>query len=131
VRWKLALVAALLGALTACDDHIIGPEPPVTAYCNRQPKLTYDNFGREYMKKWCTGCHSVYKRDNQRAGAPAHVNLNTWADVLEWAPRIQARSVDTTSMPPAAGISQEETNQLGEWLRCDVFPARNAEGIGS
>ena len=131
MRWKLASVAVVLGILTACDDSIIGPEPPITAYCNRQPKLTYENFGKAYMGKWCTGCHSSLQRENQRVGAPPDVNLDTWDDVLLHADRIQARSVDTTTMPPAAGVSQEETNQLGEWLRCEVYPALASQGEGT
>jgi len=124
-------VLAVLGSQTACDDAIIGPEPPVTAYCNREPKLTYENFGRGYMNKWCTGCHAEELRENQRNGAPADVNLDTFELVMQHADRIQVRSVDSTTMPPAAAPSEAETQALGEWLRCDVFPSINRAGEGA
>lgn len=128
---RLGTWLAVLCLATACDDTIVGPEPPINGYCGRDPKLTYENFGRGYMNKWCTGCHAAALRPNQRNGAPEDVNLDSFADILVHATRIQARSVDSTTMPPAAAPSKEETEALGEWLRCDVFPSINAQGDGA
>lgn len=128
---RLGICVAMLWLTTGCDDTIVGPEPPVNNYCSREPRLTYENFGKGYMNKWCTGCHAAALRPNQRNGAPEDVNLDTFADIMVHATRIQARSVDTTTMPPSAAPSPEETNALGEWLRCDVYPSINAQGDGA
>jgi uncharacterized membrane protein len=127
----MAPLAVVLGSQTACDDSVIGPEPPVTAYCNREPKLTYDNFGRGYMNQWCTGCHAARLRPYQRNGAPPDVNLDTFDDVMLHAERIQVRSVDSTTMPPTGTPSEAEVQALGEWLRCDVYPSINRQGDGA
>ena len=131
MRAKLLLVASALGAMIACDDVLLGEEGTFTANCDRDPPLTYESFGKGYVGKWCTGCHSAYIRENQRNDAPLDVNLDTYEDVQRWADRIWARSVDTSGMPPGGGASEAETGALAEWLRCDVYPELQRRGDGS
>lgn len=124
MKLKLALVTAFLAVLTACDDVILGDEGTFSYNCERDPPLTYENFGEGYIGKWCRGCHSADQREGQRNDAPPDVNLDTFDDVVLWADRIWARSVETDGMPPGGGASQAETDQLAEWLRCEVYPVR-------
>lgn len=92
--------------------------------CDREPPLTWENFGQGWMGKHCTGCHSSLLRSDQRNGAPEPVDLDTWKDVVTWGSRIEARSVaDDADMPPGGGPSAEERALLGEWLSCAVLPA--------
>ena len=55
MKWKLAFVVGVLGSQIACDDVLLGEEGTFSLNCDRSPALTYDNFGRGYMGKWCTG----------------------------------------------------------------------------
>lgn len=94
-----------------------------TASCDREPPLSYDSFGQSFMGKNCTGCHSSLLPSSHREGAPAGVDFDTYAGVLEWADRIEARSVgEGASMPPGGGPTEDERVLLAEWLECGVFP---------
>jgi uncharacterized membrane protein len=100
-----------------------------TGACDRDPPLTWANFGQPLMDKHCVGCHSSLLREDQRNGAPVGVDLDTWEDAVKWAERIQVRSVpDNADMPPGGGPSAEERRLLAEWLECAVFPAAEQEG---
>src|SRR5687768_13617973 len=100
-RPLLAGVLALCALLfpSACDDHLIGFSAPITTNCNREPPLTYENFGQGFVDQFCRGCHGVNKRVGQRAGAPLGVDFDTFEDIVFWADRIEARAVDTEGMP--------------------------------
>ena len=94
-----------------------------TGACQRSPPLRYDNFGAGFLSTHCTGCHSSLLPLEQREGAPEGVDLNTYADVLMWADRIEARALaQTPDMPPGGGPGAEELALLAEWLRCEVYP---------
>ena len=69
IALRFAVVATALGVLTACDDVLLGYDGTFTGNCDRDPPLTYDNFGQAYLGKWCPGCHSSFVRENQRSGA--------------------------------------------------------------
>ena len=56
IRPLFALAA--LGALSACE----GGEATDSSACDRDPPLSYDNFGRGFLEKQCTGCHSLLLR---------------------------------------------------------------------
>ena len=125
----LVITTLSLGILTGCDDLLLGHDGTFTANCDRDPPLTYENFGQAYLGKWCTGCHSSLVRQNQRSGAPLGVDFDTYADVLAWAAEIDEAAVQTDYMPPGGGASQAESGALGEWLRCQVYPdAQNQAG---
>ena len=101
-------------ALFGADDSGGGP-------CGRSPALSWDNFGDGFMTKHCTGCHSSLLPEGMREGAPTSVNLDTYADVIQWADRVDARAVgDDADMPPGGGPSADERARLAEWLTCAV-----------
>ena len=110
------LLLLLLSCISANKDTALGD-------CDRNPPLTYHNFGKGYIDKHCVGCHSVLIPVDTRAGAPVGVDLNTYEDVLNWVDRIDMRSTgDNPGMPPGGGPSAEERAMLKEWLLCGVFP---------
>ena len=126
----LALVSlALLGA--SCDDA--EDDSGILAQCDdRDPSLNYANFGEGFMAKHCVGCHSSIQPADLREGAPVGIDLNTYADVITWAERIEARAVDPDAgMPPGGGPSEEERALLNEWLYCGVYPDVEALNAGN
>jgi len=98
-----------------------------TGTCDRDPPLTYDNFGQAYLTKHCVGCHGTYLPEELREGAPIGIDLDTYDDALFWAERIQARATGSSpTMPPGGGPSEEERAKLQEWLNCHLIPAAGA-----
>ncbi|MFZ5481778.1 MAG: hypothetical protein ACOZNI_33765 [Myxococcota bacterium] len=90
--------------------------------CDRDPPLDYVGFGKGWMAKHCVGCHSSLVREDQRNGAPTHVDLDTYDDVVSWSERIRVRTIEQRDMPPGGGPSDEERVLLDEWLSCAVIP---------
>lgn len=120
-RWWHMSLALLLSACQS-QEPVEGPD------CSRAPALTYENFGRGFLERNCTGCHSSYLTDMaERNYAPISVNLNTYADALLWVDRIDVRTVEDQDMPPAGGLSSNDLDMLHEWLACDVRP--NAQAL--
>lgn len=142
---KLLLVGALVAILSACGsavedseepividfepvdqkaDTIDEPEPepqPTLADrdCPDDSVLTYDNFGGPFMRNWCTGCHNSELPEGERAQATLGVDLETRELIVDWADRVWFRSADANrTMPPGGGPTDEEREQLGEWLAC-------------
>lgn len=115
--------AFVLVLLFGCDDQLVGREAPFAVTCERDPPLTYENFGEGVLDRHCLSCHSTHVRTSLRGGAPDDVNFNTWDEVVFWAPRILARSVDQDTMPPTGTMLPNERDRLGEWLTCEVMPA--------
>lgn len=107
----------ILALMLACGD---GDDSGIS--CDRETELTYDNFGGAFLSKHCTGCHSVLHEGDLREGAPLGIDLNTYADVLQWATRIDARTLGSLDMPPGGGPSADERMMLAEWLECGVYP---------
>lgn len=90
--------------------------------CDRDPPLSYDNFGGAFLATHCIGCHSVLHEGALREGAPPGIDLNTYADVLALADRIEVRTLLSLDMPPGGGPSEAERALLEEWLYCSVYP---------
>ncbi|RME27047.1 MAG: hypothetical protein D6798_05435 [Deltaproteobacteria bacterium] len=119
------LPGVLLLMAAACGDT--GGDTAAPGDCDRDPPLSYDNFGQQFMDTHCAGCHSSLLPEPLRNGAPLGVDLDTYAGVVQWVDRIEARSVgDDADMPPGGGPSDEERARLAEWLRCAVRPDHDA-----
>ena len=90
--------------------------------CDRDPPLTYYSWGRGFLDKHCTGCHSSLVNDAQRNEAPKGVNFDTYEGVLPWVAQIESRAIylDPDPMPPGGGPTAEELQLLQEWLDCQV-----------
>ena len=100
----------------------------VDAPCVHTPPLSWDNFGEGFMEQNCLGCHSSYLSGEERHGAPEGVDFNTYADVITWVDRIDARATgEDADMPPGGSVSAEDKALLEEWLLCAVYP--DAEAI--
>lgn len=79
------------------------------------------------MDTHCAGCHSSLLPDGMREGAPLGVDLDTYAGVVAWVDRVEARAIgDAPTMPPGGGPAEDERRLLAEWLQCGVWPDHNA-----
>jgi len=117
------LLFGLLFATAACTSTPSGSTCPP----NPADVPTYDNFGREFMETFCTGCHSVNASD--RHGAPSDQNYDTEADVKKHAAAIDTEAAAgpnamNTAMPELAGPvhsapTQAERERLGQFLACE------------
>ena len=66
----------------------------------------------------CTTCHAKNPTDDVFTTAPDGVVLETMDDIYQWAPQINARSVQSHNMPfmNKTGMTQEERNTVARWL---------------
>lgn len=113
MTWARCLALVLLFASckpeTTIDDV---PCPPGGT------KLTYENFGRDFMGAQCQSCHGQASKD--RKGAPSGFDFGTLDSVRAHKDRIFARAAaDNTTMPPGPDDPpREERDKLAEWLAC-------------
>lgn len=120
----LSLLAVVAG-LFACGGQTDGPTqaacPPPS-----DSLLTYDNFGKAFMKKYCVQCHAATVSGSARNMAPADANFDTVEGVRKAIASIDARAAGGPAfinrlMPPKgeyAKPTDDERLQLGEWLAC-------------
>ncbi len=130
---RLPLVLVLL---VACGSD---PTPTGTVCPDPDPgTLTYDNFGREFMTKYCTWCHDSSLPRSRRNGAPLYHDYNSLLGVLQTPDHIDEQAgsgpdATNTFMPPdrcpseAGGAlninctkpTEAERKQLAEWIACE------------
>lgn len=81
--------------------------------------LTFDNFGKPFLDKYCNYCHGGPVLDRQSA-PPAYV-FDTPEQIEKWASRIYVRAAGSNdSMPPGPTDPPiEEREKLAEWLACE------------
>ncbi|MFT5686785.1 MAG: putative membrane protein, partial [Myxococcota bacterium] len=92
---RVLVTTLFLLSIPACNG---GKDSGIS--CDREPVLTFENFGESFLAKHCTGCHSVLHSGDLREGAPLGIDLNTYADVLVWAPRVEVRALESLDRPP-------------------------------
>ena len=143
MRWMFLItlaVAGCTGGATPTPTGTTCPDPdPVTGTTT----LTWDNFGHDFMFKYCTNCHnSALTEPSQRNGAPLFHDFDTLLGVLEvpdhideqagWGPKAK------NSFMPGAGTDYrcpsmlggpldencpkptgEERTNLSQWLACE------------
>lgn len=70
------------------------------------------------IKERCATCHAKNPTDEVFSVAPGGVALETMDDIYQWAPQINARSVQSHNMPfmNKTGMTQEERNTVARWL---------------
>jgi len=114
----------LVLAFTMGHDHggCDNPGAPTGAECD--PRLRWDNFGADFMARYCTGCHSTQVSGGQRRGAPDDHNFDTQDGVQLDLDHVDAASASgpaahNTYMPPYGPMPTDfEREQLGQWLAC-------------
>ena len=100
--------------------------------------LTYDNFGKPFMEKYCTWCHLSTLPRSKRNGAPLYHDFDSLEGVLQTPDHIDEQAgsgpnASNTFMPPercpsAPGGSlavacpqptDEERRNLALWIDCE------------
>ena len=106
------------------EDEIFGP--PTESTCPDGSTLTYNNFGKNFMTKYCTRCHSSELTGADRQGAPSFHDFDTLYGIKAVSNHID----ETTAAGPAAvndgmpidgpSPTKDERYQLGEWIACGM-----------
>ncbi len=123
-----ALLASQMGHGGGCcseEAEVFGP--PTQAACPQAgTTLTYTNFAKPFMEKYCTSCHDSDLMGAARQGAPTFHDFDTLSGIKSVSEHID----QTTAAGPASvneGMPQEgpipteaERFQLGEWIACDM-----------
>lgn len=123
-RWPLAFAAisvASLGGLYLLTAR----RSPNTAALRAQSSgtVSFEDVVAIIQKR-CTVCHSHAPADRSFGIAPGGVTFDTPDQITTLAPRIQARAIDTETMPPAnrTWMTPEERTALGRWLAAEQSP---------
>lgn len=132
-----AAIVGLLPCIAACSGA--SPEPTSTETpCDLSSPLSYDNFGRSFMEKYCTRCHHSELRGSQRQGASLYHDFDTelgvilvWEHVDQYAAAGPA-SVNEMMPPDGDKPSLEERTQLGQWVACseERYNSVSDAGVG-
>jgi len=142
MRWIL-LMAFFVG--TGCT----GAKPTATGTTCADPDpvtgtttLTWDNFGRDFMFKYCTNCHEAALPLSKRNGAPLYHDFDTLLGVLEVPDHIDQQAGSgpkaKNDFMPGAGTggrcpsvaggaldeacpapTDEERTNLSQWIACE------------
>lgn len=132
---RIVLLSLFLGAAcsggTPTSTGTVCPDPdPMT--------LTYANFGKAFMEKYCTWCHDSALPRSKRNGAPLYHDFDSLMGVLEVPDHIDQQTgigpnASNDFMPPDRCPSEpggstnvncmkptaEERQQLSEWIACE------------
>ncbi len=138
---------AFLILLAACPST---PTPTGTVCPDPDPMtLTYDNFGKPFMTKYCTWCHDSHLTLSHRNGAPLYHDFDTLLGILEVPDHIDEQAgygpkahndfmpgarcpstpggpLDTNCQQPTA----EERTNLALWLACERNRPHNFTDAG-
>ena len=112
------------GGCCGGDESIFGP--PTESVCPPTQTLTYNNFGKNFMEKYCTKCHDSNKTGEQRQGAPSFHDFDTLLGI-----KAVSDHIDETSAAGPASVNEgmpednpkptlEERQKLGEWIACGM-----------
>jgi len=111
--------AILIGsvAATVVLAVLIAPRPASVV----EPTLDGDALATRaqgIIREHCAACHAAEPTDKAFAVAPGGVLLDSVDAMVQWAPRIKARSVDSHDMPlmNKTGMTLEERAIVGRWV---------------
>jgi hypothetical protein len=125
-----ALVLAACGG-TPTSTGTVCPDPdPMT--------LTWDNFGQDFMTRYCVWCHDSSLPRSMRNGAPLYHDFDTLLGVLKTPDHIDQQAgigpdAENRFMPPdrcpstiggsinrdCAKPTDDERRKLSEWIACE------------
>jgi len=116
-KWPFLLLLTLAcSTLWACgSDPAAGPECPTGS------TLTYAEFGKPFLTKYCSSCHAASVSGSARQAAPADDVFDTVAQVRAKSDELihevsveKSMPFGPTSLKPSAA----EREQFGEWVAC-------------
>lgn len=135
---SFALALAAVGCTNGDDDHddmhdedgahdeeaAVGP--PSGATCPENSDLSYESFGKPFMEKYCTGCHSSKLSGAARHDAPEDHDFDSYEGIIGVAEHIDQmaaagpKGVNDIMPPLDPRPAMEEREKLGQWLACEL-----------
>lgn len=110
--------AILAGAAvaTVALAIVIAPRAPTAAVNVATEELA--QRAQHIITARCASCHSANPSDDVFTVAPGGVLLDSPLQMQRWAPRIQARAVDSTDMPflNKTAMTEEERAIVAQWI---------------
>lgn len=90
---------------------------PVQTSVETAPTIPVNQDIMALMQKHCSNCHSEAPSDDIFVVAPLGVKLDSWPQVLQWAPRIHQRVSVTKDMPflNKTEMTEEERQKITDW----------------
>ena len=128
---KITEPLILFGTATATVILAVGmspkPSAPSAVIMMEPPELIA--AAHSIVQNRCVNCHASSPADNVFKAPPSGVVLETLEQMHQWAPRIQARTVDTHDMPfmNKTGMLDEERALLGQWIAAGAQTGNSAE----
>lgn len=122
----VAMRLVVLLVLVGCQSKpLFGP--PTQSVCPQTSTLTYDNFGKPFMKAYCTQCHATALAGDARMGAPSFHDFDTLFGIKA----VHDHVDETTASGPAATNDSmppdgqplptlKQRQDLGEWIACGM-----------
>jgi uncharacterized membrane protein len=126
----MVLAALLLGSQMGHGGGCCASEaiygPPTESTCPQGSTLTYNTFGKQFMERYCTRCHSSDLTGAARQGAPTFHDFDTLFGI-----KAVSNHIDETTAAGPASINEGmpiggpeptrmERYQLGEWIACGM-----------
>jgi len=137
---RFLVISLLIGACTSAvptDTLTVCPDPD-------PGEPTYEDFGKPFMEKYCTMCHSSELVRSARNGAPLYHDFDSLLGVIVVTNHIDEQAgsgpaADNHFMPPDRCPStpggpvdtdclkptEEERQQLALWIACEVNRPHN------
>ncbi len=110
------LVAAVVAVVILAA--IIAPKPVKVEPVTVGQESVVAKRAQSIIKERCASCHSAQPTDAVFTVAPAGVVFDSPGDMKKWAPRIQARTIDTKDMPflNKTKMTTEERMIVAQWI---------------
>jgi len=114
IKRPVILVAAAIAAATLAV--VISPKPMAVSEQGFQSSQLVEV--ETILAQRCASCHSATPSDDVFTAAPLGVMLDSLAEMKQWAPRIKARSIDSTDMPfmNKTEMTDEERQLIATWI---------------
>ena len=91
-----------------------------TSFAQSKCEYTYDNFGKDFLSKYCTSCHSEKVTGVKRMGAPSDFNFDSPDKIKPHTKDMVEQVVTNKSMPPTLNRpSDADRTKFGKWLECE------------
>jgi hypothetical protein len=109
---------SLLGLIALFGAPACGGEDgePTGSICPADSTLTYENFGQEFIQKYCLACHTSKESPKLTTQAAIQANIDEIDRQAAAGP-----NATNTNMPESGSVSTEERKKLGEWLACGAL----------
>jgi uncharacterized membrane protein len=114
IKRPIILLAAAIAAATLAV--IISPKPMAVSEQGFQSSGLAEV--ETILAQRCASCHSANPTDKVFTAAPLGVMLDSLAEMKQWAPRIKARSIDSSDMPfmNKTAMTDEERQLVATWI---------------